>query len=81
MFVMVDCAKEITMKKSCKYGEYGSFEHLLLFFPYAYIKTYICYADVLSEVHLWQLWATAGAQTTLCAPTHSAVSSWLILAS
>ena len=28
MFVMVDYAKEMTVK-SCKYGEYGSFEHLL----------------------------------------------------
>ena len=29
MFVMVDCVREMTVKKSCKYGEYGSFEHLL----------------------------------------------------
>ena len=31
MFVMVDYVREITVKKSCKNGEYGSFEHLLLF--------------------------------------------------
>ena len=29
MFVMVDSVREITVKKSCKYGEYGSFKHLL----------------------------------------------------
>ena len=29
MFVMVDYVREMTAKKSCKYGEYGSFEHLL----------------------------------------------------
>ena len=31
MFVMVDCVREMTEKKSCKYGEYGSSEHLLFF--------------------------------------------------
>ena len=29
MFVMVDCVIEMTVKKSCKSGENGSFEHLL----------------------------------------------------
>ena len=29
MFMIVDFVKEMTVKKSCKYGEYGSFEHLL----------------------------------------------------
>ena len=33
MFVMVDYVKEMTVKKSYKYGEYGSFEHLLFLFP------------------------------------------------
>ena len=28
---MVDCVREMTVKKSCKYGEYVSLEHLLLF--------------------------------------------------
>ena len=32
MFTMVDCVKEITSKKSCKYDEYGSYGHLLFFF-------------------------------------------------
>ena len=32
MFVMVDYEKEMTVKKSCKYGKYGSFEHLLFLF-------------------------------------------------
>ena len=27
MLVMVDYVRETTSKKSCKYGEYGSFEH------------------------------------------------------
>ena len=28
--MMVDYVREMTVKKSCKYGEYGSFEHLVL---------------------------------------------------
>ena len=30
-FMMVDYVREITAKESCKYGEYGLFEHLLFF--------------------------------------------------
>ena len=29
MFMMVDYVSKMSVKKSCKYGEYGSFEHLL----------------------------------------------------
>ena len=29
MFVVVDYVRKVTVKKSCMYGEYGSFEHLL----------------------------------------------------
>ena len=29
---MVDYVREITVKKSCKYGEYGSFVHLLFMY-------------------------------------------------
>ena len=29
VFVMAEYVKEMTEKKSCKYGEYGSFEHVL----------------------------------------------------
>ena len=29
---MVDYARKMTVKKSCKYGEYGSFEHILFLF-------------------------------------------------
>ena len=29
MFVMVDYVGKMTVKKSCRYGKYGSFEHLL----------------------------------------------------
>ena len=32
MFVMVDYVREMTVKKSFKYAEYGSFEHLLFLF-------------------------------------------------
>ena len=32
MFVMVDCIREMTVKKSCKYGECGLSEHLLFLF-------------------------------------------------
>ena len=31
MFVLVDNGREMKVKKSCKYGEYVSFEHLLFF--------------------------------------------------
>ena len=30
MFVMDDYVREMTVTESCKYGEYGSFERLLL---------------------------------------------------
>ena len=29
MFVVVDYVRQMTVKKSCKYGKYGLFEHLL----------------------------------------------------
>ena len=29
MFMMVDYVREMTVKMSCMYGKYGSFEHLL----------------------------------------------------
>ena len=32
MFMMVDYVKEMSVKKSCKYGEYGLSEHLLFLF-------------------------------------------------
>ena len=32
MFVMVDYVQEMAVKKSCKYAEYGSCEHLLFLY-------------------------------------------------
>ena len=32
MLLMVDCEREMTVKRFCKYGEYGSFVHLLILF-------------------------------------------------
>ena len=32
MFAMVDYVRNMTVKKSWKYAEYGSFAHLLFFF-------------------------------------------------
>ena len=32
MFMIVDYVREMTVKKSCKYGEYGLFGYLLLCF-------------------------------------------------
>ena len=32
MFMMVEYVREMTAKKSSRYGEYGSFEQLLFFF-------------------------------------------------
>ena len=34
LFVMVDCIREITSKKSYKYDECGFFEHLLFMFSH-----------------------------------------------
>ena len=34
IFVTVDYVKQINKKKSCKYSEYGSFEHLLFLFDF-----------------------------------------------
>ena len=36
MFRMVDYVREMTVKKSCKYGEYGSFEHLIFVFVFCF---------------------------------------------
>ena len=33
MLMMVDYVREITVKKSCKYDEYGSFEICFALFP------------------------------------------------
>ena len=41
LFVIVDYVREMTMKNSCQYGEYGSFHHLLfLCFPCKYHSKY-----------------------------------------
>ena len=32
LFMMVDHVRKMTVKKSCKYGEYGLFEYFLFFF-------------------------------------------------
>ena len=43
MFVMVYYVREMTMKKSCKYGDYGSFEQLLFFYyHYCHKNCYFC---------------------------------------
>ena len=44
--VMVDCVRKMTVKKSCKYGEYGSFEHLLFMFLFwiVFVFPSICLA-------------------------------------
>ena len=38
MFVMVDYVREKTVKKSCKYGEYGLFERLLFLLPSFFVE-------------------------------------------
>ena len=40
MFVMVDCVREMTVKKSCQYCEYGSFEHLYFLFVVVVANVY-----------------------------------------
>ena len=35
ILVIVDYVREMTVKKSCKYGEYGSFEDLLFLFTFS----------------------------------------------
>ena len=42
LFMLVDYLTEMTVKKSCEYDEYGSFEHLLfLFLRYCYDVLYV----------------------------------------
>ena len=36
MLVMVDNVRKMTVKKSCKYGSCGLFEHLLFLFIYLF---------------------------------------------
>ena len=43
MFMMVDHVWEMTVKKSCKYGEYGSFKHLL--FLLSLLPVSVCMID------------------------------------
>ena len=38
MLVMVDCVMKMTVKKSCKYGKYGSFEHLFVWFSKGWME-------------------------------------------
>ena len=40
MFRMVDYVREMTVKKSCKYSEYGSFGHLFFLFLCAVFDPY-----------------------------------------
>ena len=48
---MVDYVREITVKKSCKYGEYGSFEHLLsLFYMNSRITAVLGYGLIFKPV-------------------------------
>ena len=37
MFLMVEYVKKMTVKKSCKYGENGLFEHLLFLFLFVVV--------------------------------------------
>ena len=50
MFVMVDCVREMTVKKSCMYGEYGSFGHLL--FSYEINASFNKYPYVQNAIHV-----------------------------
>ena len=45
-FAMVDCVREMTASKSCKYGKYGLFEPFFLFFTFYVLRSsYIYSAD------------------------------------
>ena len=43
MFVMVDCVREMTVKKSCKYAKYGSCEHLLFLFCLGFLCSFFAF--------------------------------------
>ena len=45
MFMMVDFVREMSEKKSCGYGEYGLFEHLLFLF----CKERILFSEALAQ--------------------------------
>ena len=39
---MVDCVREMTSKKICRYDEYGSCEHLILLLLFVVCLQYVC---------------------------------------
>ena len=49
MFVMVAYVREMTVKKSCKCGEYGSFEHKFVLLAHLFEK----YMDLFNELRLF----------------------------
>ena len=62
MFVMVDYRREMTVKKSCKYGKYGSFGRLL----FSLISYWLVWlVDWLLSTDLGQIW-----QSICCLSNH-----------
>ena len=59
-FAMVDYVREMTSKKSCKCGKYGSSEHLLFlyvfsWFKYNWLDPVLCHSLNCSQVFSWYL--------------------------
>ena len=47
MFVMIDYVRKISVKESCKYGEYRLFEHLLFLFNYCFFSMLVSWLTML----------------------------------
>ena len=50
---MVDYVREMTVKKSCEYGNYGSFEHLLFLFQFWLALSSLTLVKLGSPPSLW----------------------------
>ena len=51
MLVMVDYIREMTVKKSCKCGEYGSYEHVLFLLSFLFLSL-LCLITVTEDLNL-----------------------------
>ena len=58
MFLMVDYVREMIVKKACKCGRYGLFEHLLFFSFFFFLLYYFYFVNVLLwiSINIRRVW-------------------------